>query len=841
MNTALSLQQDLIDMLKKGGFTLRKWSSNHSALLEHLPPEDIEKKLVLSFGNEDVVKTLGLLWNSKTDKLIFCVQVTQDNMLTKRSVLRTIASIYDPLGLLSPVIIQCKIFMQQLWQLRVNWDDPLTTELKEHWQSLQHKLTSVNSIQIDRLVISKEKVERLEIHGFSDASEVAYGACIYVRSIDVQGRITTRLLCSKSRVAPLKRLSLPRLELCAATLLADMYQATTRALRRSFTNLRFWTDSMVVLAWLKSPAARWKTFVANRVNHIQEITKVEDWNHISSKENPADLVSRGVDANVLSNLSLWWNGPKWLQQGETSWPKGQEIADISEDRKTVKSTPVVSLLTQTRQEEVFTKFSSWNKLQRVTAYCLRFIHNCHYKNSRFQGTLTPAELNDATLVCVKRTQDDSFMKEKANLMDKGTLSRKSSLLSLNPFLDGRQFLRVGGRLDNADLTFDQQHPLILPKGHHITTLIVEDTHKKNLHASGQLLLSLLRQKFWIPDAKNVLKKVTQKCLTCFRLKASTARQLMGQLPEARVKPSKPFTNTGVDYAGPFFVKQGGKRSKTLVKGYIALFICLATKAIHLELVSDLSTEAYIVALRRFIARRGLCHNIYSDNGTNLVGAQTELKKIISDRDSTETISNFAMQQGINFHFIPPGSPHMGGIWEAGIKSMKFHLRRVAGNAKLTFEEFCTLLCQIEAVLNSRPICPISNNPDTMQVLTPGHFLIGTSLLAPPDHNIIDLPSNRLSRWSYVQQMVQRLWKCWSHDYLHQLHQRTKWKDVQPNVTNGDVVLLKEDNLPPLVWRKAVINDVHAGKDGLARVVTLRTATGTLKRPITKVCLLSRAD
>jgi hypothetical protein len=207
--------------------------------------------------------------------------------------------------------------MPQLRQIRVNWEDPLTTELKEHWQRLQHTLPIVNCIQIDRLVISEETLEKLEIHGFSDASEVAYGACVYLRSTDVQRKITTRLLCSKLREAPLKRLSLPRLELCAGILLADMHEASTRALKIIFNKVKFWTDSMIVLAWLKSPAERWKTFVANRVNHIQEITNVEDWNRSSFKENPADLVSRGVDANVLRNSSLWWNGPNWLQLKET--------------------------------------------------------------------------------------------------------------------------------------------------------------------------------------------------------------------------------------------------------------------------------------------------------------------------------------------------------------------------------------------------------------------------------------------------------------------------------------------------------------------------------------------
>jgi len=157
------------------------------------------------------------------------------------------------------------------------------------------------------------------------------------------------------------------------------------------------------------------------VNHIQETTNVEAWNHISSKKNPADLVSRGVDANILRNLSLWWNGPNWLQLEETSWPKCEDIADISEEKKAVNHTPIVSLLTRTIQEEVFTKFSSWNKLQRVVACCLRFFHNCRHKNSHVQGTLSPSELNEATLVCVKRAQTDSFMKEKADLLEKGSL------------------------------------------------------------------------------------------------------------------------------------------------------------------------------------------------------------------------------------------------------------------------------------------------------------------------------------------------------------------------------------------------------------------------------------
>jgi hypothetical protein len=261
VDTALSMQQDFMDMLRKGGFNLRKWSSNHPALLSHLPPEDVEKQLLVNVRNERVIKALGVL--------MYHVTIKPDPAFTKRSVLKVIASIYDPLGLLSPIIIQCKMFLQQLWQLKVTWDEPLPPEFQEQWQQIQRTLPNIQSIQIERLVISPHQMTKLELHGFADASEAAYGACLYIRSVDVLGNITSKLLCSKSRVAPLKRLSLPRLELCAAMLLADMYQASLKALKLSFNKTKFWTDSMVVLAWLRSPAVRWKTFVANRVSHTR--------------------------------------------------------------------------------------------------------------------------------------------------------------------------------------------------------------------------------------------------------------------------------------------------------------------------------------------------------------------------------------------------------------------------------------------------------------------------------------------------------------------------------------------------------------------------------------------
>lgn len=288
------------------------------------------------------------------------------------------------------------------------------------------------------------------------------------------------------------------------------------------------------------------------------------------------------------------------------------------------------------------------------------------------------------------------------------------------------------------------------------------------------------------------------------------------------------------------MKRSKGRGQKTIKVYIALFVCFVTRAVHLEVVSDLSTDAFIAALKRFISRRGKCSEIFSDCGTNFIGAKRKLaefeKLVLSERHNSN-VSHFLSDIGISWHFNPPGSPHMGGLWEAGIKSTKFHLKRVVGDLKLTIEEFETLLTQIEACLNSRPLTPMSSDPDDLCALTPGHFLIGRSLASLPEPNYLDVKLNSLSRWQLIQRALQQFWKRWHREYLCRLQQRPKWLLGTKNVEINDLVLLKEDNLPPTKWKLARIIDVHPGSDGLVRVVTLKTSDGVYQRNITKICQL----
>lgn len=309
---------------------------------------------------------------------------------------------------------------------------------------------------------------------------------------------------------------------------------------------------------------------------------------------------------------------------------------------------------------------------------------------------------------------------------------------------------------------------------------------------------------------------------------------MAPLPAVRVTPSRPFTYSGVDYAGPFPVRTTKGRGNKSTKGYVAVFVCMVTRAVHLEVVSDYSSETFLAAFDRFVARRGLCHTIYSDNGTSFRSADTELQHMFKQASefSTEVAASLA-NQGAKWLYNPPKTPHFGGLWEAAVKSFKHHLKRVLGDAKLTFEEFSTLAARIEACLNSRPLSAISNDPADITALTPGHFIIGAALKAPPEAPPLE-DHKGLRRWQTLVNMRNHFWRRWRKEVIHELQQQAKWFASNTKLQTGDLVLITDEQQPPQHWPLARVHAVHPGPDGLTRVLTLRTATSTLKRPIHRV-------
>ncbi|XP_063538786.1 uncharacterized protein LOC134751879 isoform X3 [Cydia strobilella] len=433
---------------------------------------------------------------------------------------------------------------------------------------------------------------------------------------------------------------------------------------------------------------------------------------------------------------------------------------------------------------------------------------------------------------------ESFPHEYKLLQNNKPVLNKSKILSLHPFMkDG--LVRVGGRIGLSHYAYEKKHPLILSHEHALTKLLMANAHIRTLHAGPQLLLSTIRERIWPTKGRMLASKIVNKCVPCFRANPKTTNPIMGNLPPSRVNPSPPFAITGIDYGGPYNIRDRTGRGYKVSKCYIAVFICFATKAIHLELITGLESANFLAALRRFIARRGKPKELVSDNSTTFHGASNELKdlqKYLQD-SSSELVSHCA-DEGIKWSFIPVYTPHMGSLWESSIKLTKYHLKRVLGLSLLTYEQFVSILYQVESMVNSRPLCPLpSSNPD-YPVLTPAHFLIGKAPNSLPDEDYNHVPKNRLTHYQLLQQITQDFWRRWSRDYIGTLQERTKWRSARgPSLAVDTVVLVRDERLPPCRWRLGKIVATQPGRDGVTRVAVIRTARGDIQRAFNNICPL----
>ncbi|XP_048479524.1 uncharacterized protein LOC125488579 isoform X1 [Plutella xylostella] len=853
--TVCEAKQQLCSLLSLGSFNTHKWSSNNELVLSDIPLEDQHFDSIDLQKDNYNMKTLGLQINTKEDNFIITSPGTFDtNLLTKRSILSYIGRCYDPIGFINPIIVVAKSIMQKLWINNTDWNSCPPTDVEREWIQFTEDLRVMEPIQINRNVRFSDE-DTVELIGFADASSsTAHGCCIYLRVTTPTGNTTLHLLCSKSRINPIQKkgMTVPRLELNAALLLSKLMSKTydTLKLKVNVSKVYLFSDSQIVLAWLKMELTNLQAYVANRVNVIRQHTVSWQWLYISTDNNPADLVSRGVRPHELSSCEQWWHGPRFLNDSEYNFPITE--TNTSSDLPEVKHCLVLSSDHGSHTgpleyvlERLVSNCSDLRKMVRLLAYILRFLNNMNKNKTKINHDyLSSAELNSALMLIIKYEQHKYFETEIDSLCKNYNL--KGNLSNLHPFIDNEGLLRVGGRLDHADITYNQKHPVILPRESHITTLLIRSEHERLLHAGPKLLLSSLNQRFWICNGLSEVKKITHKCITCFRQKATVAKQLMGSLPASRVtSTNRAFVRVGVDFAGPIDVKLSRVRRSVIGKGYICVFVCFTTKAIHLELASDLTTDTFLACLRRQISRRGLMTEIHCDNASTFKGANNqlnELYKLQSSQNHRQQVYNFASQQGIQFHYIPCYSPTYGGIWESSVKSTKYHLKRVIGKNVLTYEQLSTVLCEIEAVLNSRPLLPLTADPTDYSYLTPGHFLIGNALMMYPESDITNIPQNRLKFWQICTQIKQSFWKVWHKNYLNVLQNRPKWKFDVCNVKLGSLVILKEDNAPPMMWPMARIVKLFPGHDSKVRAVEVRTPNNKSHiRAINKICILPIED
>ena len=782
-------------------------------------------------NEKDAVKVLGLMWNTSKDTLSFLLRDSPQGRTTKRTCLSRMSQLFDPLGFLVPVSIKSRIFLQNLWKLKIDWDQTLPEEMVQEWKELTDELHTVSEITIPRLI---GLVQEGDMHVFSDASRVAYGTCIYVvRSTQ------SNLVMSKAKVAPIKAVTIPKLELTAVLLAARLCTFVKEAYQNviQFRNIVLWCDSQVALHWLNSSKSL-PTYVANRVEEIRNLISIEQIRYVTTIDNPADQVTRGITAEQLKESSLWWHGPQWLPHHE-KWPQDLKFSTIEDCSDQDQITVVTNISLQPKETLEWERYGSYDKCLRVLAWVLRFVYNLYAKITGSAITtnlqLSVKELRASELKLTKLVQQEGYPQEYRILTgDNVKTSYTNLMLQLGLHMD-HGVIKCRGRIQLATLQDSTKFPTLLPGNHHVTHLLIQRQHALNHHFGTNYTVAHLRQKWWIPKMRQVVKKILRVCKICKRLQGKPYSPVDSPpLPPCRITQSEPFQVTGVDYTGALKVKYP---SKEVGKAYVVLFTCATTRGIHLEIVEDLTGQSFIFALRRFVGRQGFPQVLLSDNATTFTHAA---KYVMNDPQVTEHLQINKCE----WRFIPARAPWFGAIWERLIGTMKAALRKVLGRALVTVEELSTILVEIEASMNDRPLTYVTTELDDINAITPSLLIRGRNLKAfhkPCSVEDVTDPTfatrqHLMERVEYITQLSSHLWKRWKHEYLVALRESHTCllrgnPDLWPRV--GDVVLIHDDG-PRSLWKLGKITGLHGGRDGLVRVASLKTSLGATTRPIVKL-------
>ncbi|XP_055615272.1 uncharacterized protein LOC129761561 [Toxorhynchites rutilus septentrionalis] len=847
---AVKLATEVRYVHSQAGFHIRNWLSNSSAILERLHDgEPTEKDLNLT-AEMATEKVLGMWWCTATDNFTFKLSTKHDPELlaglrtpTKREVLKTLMSIYDPMGLIANFLMHLKILLQDIWRSGIAWDDQIPSLLEDKWKLWIRILPNVKAVQIPRCyrhLTSSTDTNRVQLHMFVDSSEKGLAAVAYFR-FEEDGKIECALIGSKTRVAPLKYLSIPRLELQAAVVGARLADSIVKSHRLVIAKRFFWTDSRDVMCWLRSDHRRYSSFVASRIGELLETTDVAEWKWLSTRLNVADEGTKWQKLPDFNPTSRWYRGPSFLWEPENNWPVDNT------DPGTTKEELRTHMLHHTVEEPIicFQNFKQWTRLLRTMAFVFRYRANLQRKIRKEGlelGPLTQSELHNAEQFIYRQVQREMFPDEiriltaagsEANVL-KTVLPTSSSLYKLTPVIDVHGVLRMRGRVDACQFIDESsKRPILLPKRHYLTSLVITDYHERYRHLNHQTALNGIRQKYYIPQLRSEYNRARRNCQYCKINFAKPQTPIMGDLPAARLAAfSRPFAHTGIDYFGPLLVAVG----RRVEKRWGVLFTCMTIRAIHIEIAHTMTTDSCILAVRNFIARRGAPIEFLSDRGTNFIGANRELLEALKQVDQNEVMTYF-VTPNTAWKFNPPASPHFGGCWERLIQSVKKLLDQFKTQRTLSDEILRNVLMEIEMMVNSRPLTHIPLDDAEASPLTPNHFLLGSFDGNKPPIAYDDGVSTIKQSWKTSQVYANNLWKKWISEYLPTLTRRTKWfKPVRP-IQLGDVVVIVDSALPRNVWPKERVIGVVQAKDGQVRRVTVQTTNGILERPAVKIAVL----
>lgn len=844
-------------IMAEAGFHLRKWSSNNKVLQRIFESQVLEGKNTevetgddctfsesqLSQNKCSFSKVLGMEWDKESDQFVFNFKEFLENIssitLTKRNILSVSSSLYDPLGLISPITAWMKTIFQLLCKDNLDWDDEVPSNIKDNWLRFVGVVQSMEKIVVERFayVSVSERIENVELHGFCDSSSEVYSAVVYLR-VRTCNNVKVCLLTSKTKVAPIKSLSIPRLELLGCFLLSKLISEIKTALlqRINLDRIVCWTDSKVALSWIRGKEKSWKVWVENRVVKIREVVDREDWFHVSGKCNPADIPTRKLKGFEDLLQGCWFHGPSFLTDDEALKHLLSPISNVSEDTDDITSqiiTEHVNLIqndiNQNKKTDCdkhvpslsniveFKRFSSLKKLVHVIGYILRFTKNLKQtladKKVELikEHTITAEEYRNAKSLIIRDEQEHLRKREQF----------KNLKSSLNLFVDDFGLLRLKGRFGNSALSYQEKFPVLLRDSEsYVTRLIVLDAHEKVLHHGVETTLAHIRNEFWIVKGRKTVKNIIRKCVTCIRYQGRTMLPPPSpDLPDFRISNLNAFQATGLDYCGPLFIRN--KFCKADQKVYILLFTCATSRAIHLELTPDLQCDAFIRGFKRFISRRGTPTQVIHDNAKTF---------------RSTLVKRYFATIGVTQKFILPASPWWGGFYERLVRTVKSALKKILKKSFVTYEELLTVLGEIESVINSRPLYYASED-DIEEVLTPNHLIFGRNLSRQTTVENSEIDAGELGkRLKHIKTILSHFWNRFTSSYLNELRQSNLYRKRKvnsvPKLQLQDVVLIKDDlPLPRTEWRIGKVENVVIGADGMQRGAKLRVLSKTGKRTV----------
>jgi hypothetical protein len=890
---AIEVSTQCIEILKSINWDLIGFQSNSLEVLRALNKDHIKRESIDIMTTEEstyTTKVLGIAWNIKTDCFVFNLNKNAFIKLvkecghkpTKRDQCSTIARIFDILGLISHCIIRGRILLQRSWKKQLKWDDEISNEDHAEWLKWLNDLEKVSLLKIPRLRFDSHNISdasSLELHTFCDAGKEAFAAVSYLVA-KINNYRYVSFVMSKAKVAPIKIKTkteiseMPRLELLAALIAARLAKTILDSHKDFKIETFFWSDSEIVLNWLKNDNIKLPKFAVSPVEEILELTRQENWNYIESKNNVADIATKFKRFNFADINSMWFQGPIFLKMPQQHWPKrtlkhdrndASLVSNISQQLNpllnVIKLPPIDCELMSDYVIDLLSAgiTSRWSKLVRAVGRALKIYYNAIIplikskqwhnvaarqliKNNNNFETLTGEEKERAELFIIRRMQREAYPVEYEKLRNGKRISNVE-LLQLNVFMDANGVMRINGRVEPPKSSTPKRHtyannlaPLV-PRKSMFSTAFLFDVHYQYNHVGIEGQVAEIRAKYWMPQVRAALRQIKSMCNYCGYMRANPIEYKMSPLPNVRVDTElKPFEVTGLDCAGPFIVYAKNGHQK---KVWVLILTCTLTRFVHLHVLDNLTSLAVLEAIMVFWASHGPVKQFISDNGTNFVGAAnvvlSEEQQIVQFLKETqqELEAELVEKSYTSWTFLPVQSPWFGAFYERLIQTFKTSILSAIEGKKIDRTEFNIALQGAAHRINCRPLTHNPVSAEDEEILTPHHLAKNRSgwPLLPSIHSYKKTPDPKNDRDLYRRGRIlaEEMTRKFSSQYLPELTRRTKWfKDCEP-IKAGDLVLIVDPNFTRKAWERAKVENVHYGDDNNIRIVDLLLHNGTRKK------------